>query len=158
MLRYPLFVVLLLSCFVARAERLENPLTPDEAVEKGIRLGISPLEERYGEIRYMVGLDAKEKLSGMKFQGFRIVIQKKRQPEPDLTARMWHIEWPEKVYYTNFEIEESYLYYLYVLVDYGSESDGITYKVPVLPYLNRKQQDLPAGLKFLSPAEENAED
>ncbi len=155
MLRLLLPVSLLLITLCASAERIEASLSPDEAVKKGIRLGITPLDKRYGETRYMVGLDARELLSGMNFHGFRIIIQKQRQPEPELTARMWHIEWPEKVLYTSFEIEETFLYNLYVLIDYGSENDGITYRVPVLPYLNRKSQELPDALRVFNEEEEN---
>lgn len=143
---------------MVQAERIVYTLTPDEAVKASIRLGIDLLETRNGKQIYIIGVDAKEKREKKTFEAFTIVIQKPRSNEVELTARMWHQEWPEGVLYTTFEIEESFLPFLYVLVDYGKYRDGITYRIPVRPYLTRKQDNLPEGLQktIAEQAEENA--
>ncbi len=143
------------------AEREELLLNPDQAVDAGIRLGIDPLKMRHGAQVYLVGVDTEEKSRRKSFEGFRILIQKPRSDDAELTARMWHQEWPEGIYYTSFEIEESFLPYLYVLVDYGNDryEGAFTYKVPIRPYLSRKQEDLPAGLKkMMAQNAQKAED
>lgn len=143
---------------LAQAERIEIGLTPDEATKKGIRLGVSLQEKRYGKIMYTVGVDTREVSEGKAFKAFSIIIQKPGGKEVELTARMWHQEFPEGVYYTSFDIEESFLPFLFVLIDYGPFRDGLTYRIPVRPYLTRKQSDLPAALlKSMAEAAKEAE-
>lgn len=142
----------LLGANLAHAQEREReviPLSPEQAVEAGVRLGIDPHKERQGRQIYLVGVDAKVRSRQKTFDGFRIVIQKPRSEDAELTARMWSQEWPEDVFYTSFEIEESFLPYLYILIDYGKAryEGAYTYKVPVLPYLTRRPDNLPEGLK-----------
>lgn len=142
----------LFAAHFAHAEgREEIALTPDQAIQEGIRLGIEPLKMRHGHQVYVIGMDAQKKSRRKSFDGFRIIIQKPRATDAELTARMWHQEWTDDLYYTSFEIEESFLPYLYVLVDYGNDryEGAFTYKIPVRAYLSRQSDVLPEGLKKL---------
>ncbi|MEM8549653.1 MAG: hypothetical protein AAGF10_02585 [Verrucomicrobiota bacterium] len=141
-----LFAVLSL-CGTAYGQRDVVVLSPDEAIELGIRIGFEEQPERFGQSYYLVGMDAKERVQRRAFQSFKILVQKQpTDSTEELTARMWHLEWPQGTFYTSFEIEESFLPFLNILVTYGKSRNGIIYKIPIQPYLTRKQTDLPRGL------------
>ncbi|QYY34465.1 hypothetical protein [Ruficoccus sp. ZRK36] len=147
-----ILLTLLAQLFFTMGHAVEReiiPLTPDQAQKTGIRLGFEPLKVRHGTQIYIIGVDAEKKSRRKSFDGFRIVIQKPGHSDAELTARMWHQEWTDDLFYTSFEIEESFLPYLYVLVDYGNDryEGAYSYRIPVRPYLSRKADVLPEGLK-----------